>query len=61
MSRTIGGREPIGAQIASREPFCPTRASSLHEGLAVNGDFYRWHSINSVLNINVVLRSRVIF
>jgi hypothetical protein len=28
LSRTIGGREPTGAQIYSSDPFCPTLASS---------------------------------
>src|SRR5689334_22395307 len=36
LSRTMGGREPTGAQMYSRLPFWPTRASSLHEGSVVN-------------------------
>src|ERR1700758_338495 len=28
LSRTIGGRDPIGAQTYSSDPFCPTLASS---------------------------------
>jgi hypothetical protein len=35
-SRTMGGREPTGPQTYSKLPFWPIRASSLHEGSAVN-------------------------